>query len=60
MAELFTPRYMVYRLAEMIDHGVDDLYTARELRYLRPWLRLNQFREQDVKLRMARQMGGRS
>ena len=59
-ADLFTPRYMVHRLAEMIDNGVDDRRIARELRYLRPWLQLKQFQAKEVNRRLARQMGGQS
>ena len=59
-ADLFTPRYMVHRLAEMIDNGVDDRRIARELRYLRPWLQLKQFPGKEVNRRLARQMGGKS
>ncbi len=36
LAELFTPHYVVHRLAELIDRKVSDNRIAQELRYLRP------------------------
>src|SRR5262245_16993701 len=43
LAELFTPRYIVHRLAELVDHNADDMRIARELRHLRPWLDRDRF-----------------
>jgi hypothetical protein len=40
LADLFTPRYILHRLAELVDEDVTDGRIARELRHLRPWLNL--------------------
>ena len=36
LADLFTPRYIVHRLAELIDHNVADSRIAQELRHFVP------------------------
>lgn len=43
MAQLFTPGYVLHRLAEMIDRGDPDQRIAEEIRYLRPWLTMGEF-----------------
>ena len=58
LAELFTPRYIVHRLAELVDHNADDMRIARELRHLRPWLDRDRFRLQEANRRLQ-QMGVR-
>jgi hypothetical protein len=52
LAELFTPRYIVHRLAELVDQNADDVRIARELRHLRPWLAGSRFRQQEANRRL--------
>ena len=59
LSDLFTPRYIVYRLAELIDHNVADSRIAQELRYLRPWLNLRNFSSRETNGRLSRGIGAR-
>ena len=59
LVDLFTPRYIVHRLAELIDHNVADSRIAQELRPLRPWLNLRNFSSRDTKRRLSRFIGAR-
>jgi hypothetical protein len=59
LADLFTPRYIVHRLAELIDQNVADNRIVQELRYLRPWLDLRNFSSRETNRCLSRQMGAR-
>jgi hypothetical protein len=59
LSELFTPRYIVHRLAELVDQDSDDRRIAQELRHLRPWLDLKTFRLREANQRLGRQIGAR-
>ena len=59
LADLFTPRYIVHRLADLIDHNVVDSRIAEELRHLRPWLNLRNFSSRETNRRLNRQIGAR-
>ena len=60
LSELFTPTYIVHRLAELVDQNSDDRRIAQELRHLRPWLDLKTFRLREANRRLSRQIGARS
>jgi Plasmid pRiA4b ORF-3-like protein len=45
--ELFTPRYILHRLAGILDDGPTEQGIA-ELRHLRPWITLHQFDRRAV------------
>jgi len=59
LSELFTPRYIVHRLAELVDQDSDDRRIAQELRHLRPWLDLKTFCLREANQRLGRQIGAR-
>ena len=59
LADLFTPRYIVHRLAELVDQNVTDSRLAQELRYLRPWLDLRNFSSQETNRCRSRHIGAR-
>ena len=48
MTKLFTPGYLLHRLAEMIDHGDPEQRIVAEVRYLRPWLTMGEFHGRDA------------
>jgi hypothetical protein len=43
LTDLFTPRYVIHRLAELVDQNLEDHRIAQELRCLRPWLTAGKF-----------------
>jgi hypothetical protein len=53
MQDLFTPRYILQRLAEMTDRGNDDRRIAEEVRSLRPWLTSGEFRKREANQQLA-------
>jgi len=59
LTDLFTPRYIVHRLAELVDQNVADNRIAQELRYLRPWLDLRNFSSRETNRCLSRQIGAR-
>ena len=59
LTDLFTPRYIVHRLAELVDQNLADNRIAQELRYLRPWLDLRNFRSRESNRCLSRQIGAR-
>ena len=59
LADLFTPRYIVHRLAELVDGDVADCRVAQELRHLRPWLNRRNFSSRETNRRLSRQTGAR-
>ena len=48
MQELFTSGYLLHRLADLIDGGASEQRLASELRYLRPWLTVGEFRSGEA------------
>lgn len=59
LADLFTPRYIVHRLAELVDQKVTDSQLAQELRHLRPWLDLRNFSSRETNRCLSRPIGAR-
>jgi hypothetical protein len=59
LAELFTPRSVVHRLAELMDGHVVDGRLAQELRHLRPWLNLRTFSANEANRRVRQETGRR-
>jgi hypothetical protein len=56
--DLFTPAYILHRLAEMIDRGHDDQRIANEVRYLRPWLTAGEFCNRAANRQLATARSG--
>ena len=48
MQELFTSGYLLHRLADLVDGGASEQRLASELRYLRPWLTVGEFRSGEA------------
>jgi len=59
LSELFTARYIVHRLAELVGQDSDDRRIAQELRHLRPWFDMKTFRLREANQRLGRQIGAR-
>lgn len=58
MKDLFTPSYILHHLAEMIDRGHNDQRIAEQVRYLRPWLTMGEFRTREANRQLAGAVGG--
>jgi hypothetical protein len=55
--DLFTTRYVVHRLAEMLDEGLNENHVD-ELRHLRPWMRLDGCDRRSINRRLKRSQAG--
>jgi hypothetical protein len=59
MQDLFTPGYILHRLADLMDRGHDDRRIAEEVRYLRPWLTRGEFRRREANRQLETVAGAR-
>ena len=57
MMKLFTPSYILHRLADMVDRGDLDQRIAQKARYLRPRLTMGEFRRRDTNHSLAGGVG---
>jgi hypothetical protein len=57
MKGLYTPGYILHRLAEMIDRGDVDQRIAAEVHYLRPWLTMGEFHSHPINQQLISGVG---